>query len=69
MAQLSNIRDFTSFQKLVEESLSWQKLGVNRDLQVFKLNFLNSNLPNLIPWGVLERGKKDIPMLFLFPGE
>ena len=35
-------------QKRVEESLSWQTLGVNRARQVFKLNLLNSNLPNLI---------------------
>ena len=79
-------------QKRVEESLSWQMLGVNRAPQVFKLNLVNSilptsNLPNLnslgsnrarenryshailIPWGVIERGKKDIPALFLFPGD
>ena len=72
-------------QKRVEESISWQMLGVNRAPQVFKLNLLNSILPNLnslgsnrarenkyshailIPWGVIERGKKDIPALFLFP--
>ena len=23
----------------------------------------------LIPWGIIERGKIDIPTLFLFPGE
>ena len=32
-------------QKRVEESLSWQTLGVNRARQVFKLNLLNLNLP------------------------
>ena len=32
-------------QKRVEESLSWQTLGINRARQVSKLNLLNSNLP------------------------